>query len=389
MTRFSRLFFSCLLALNAALASVAQAQPAGKLVLGAERQPELLKLINKRPVALLVNQSSMVQGRHLVDTLLAQRVNIKRIYVPEHGFRGTADAGASVANETDAATGLPIISLYGKKKEPSADDLRGVAVVLVDLQDVGARFYTYINSLEYLMRACFKVGVEVIVLDRPNPNGDVIDGPILDTNTYRSFIGRMPVPVLHGLTMGEYAGLMRGQGWVPPCGLRVLPMLNYSHKTQFAPPQRPSPNLPNYTAIRLYPSLCFFEGTVVSVGRGTEFPFQVYGAPAKELGPFSFVPQPVTGAAEPPHKGVRCHGYDLRTEALNRGLTLQYLIDAYKQYPNKEAFFKEDFFNKLAGTNQLIKDIKAGKTEDQIRESWQPALEQYRAMRQKYLLYPD
>lgn len=363
----------------------------------AERLDIYLPMLKDKTVALMVNQTSMVDTVHLVDSLLRLGVKIKMIFAPEHGFRGSADAGEKVPDGKDQRTGVTLTSLYGSKKKPSAADLAGVDWVIFDIQDVGARFYTYIYSMFYLMQACAEHKVPLMVLDRPNPNGHYVDGPMM-RDGYQSFIGLHYIPVVHGMTVGEYAQLVNGEGWLGDglrCNLAVIPCKNYDHKTPYALPVKPSPNLPNMNAIYLYPSICFFEGTNVSLGRGTNKQFQVYGSPGFPKGDYEFTPVPMPGAKTPPLQGQLCRGYDLsgvsadslRAEAR---INLSYVLDFYKSFPNKDKFFLENlFFDKLAGSDQLRKQIIAGKTEAEIRASWQADLAAFKVIRKKYLLYPD
>lgn len=352
-------------------------------------------LQNKR-VAVCGNQTSMVGDVHLVDTLRASGVQVVKIFCPEHGFRGNKEAGAHIASTTDAKTGLSIISLYGKNKKPQTEQIKGLDVVVFDLQDVGCRFYTYISTLHYVMEAAAENGVRVVVLDRPNPNIYFVDGPVLDT-AYRSFVGMHPVPVVYGMSIGEYAMMINGEGWLAGgvrCNLQVVRNQNYTRDSRYDLPVAPSPNLPNAESIYLYPSLCFFEGTNVSVGRGTAMPFQIYGAPGLTKGDYSFTPVPIPGASEnPPFKNQLCTGYNLfdyahaRLQADNR-VHVDYLLTAYAGCADKEKFFvNAKFFDKLAGTDQLRKQIVAGLTEEEIRDSWRDGLERFERVREKYLLY--
>ncbi len=365
-------------------------------VSGAEQTAVYLPWIRGKRVAVVANQTSVVGKTHLVDTLLAMNVRIVRVFAPEHGFRGQAGAGETVASGTDGRTGLPVVSLYGQKKKPDAADLDGVDAVLFDIQDVGVRFYTYISTLQYVMESCAAHGVEVIVLDRPNPNGFYVDGPVLE-KPFASFVGLNPIPVVHGLTVAEYAGMLNGEGWLEggkPCSLRVVACKGYSHDAFYMLPVAPSPNLPNMPAVYLYPSLCLFEGTVVSVGRGTDHPFQTAGYPGFAEGDFTFTPRSIPGVApHPPYEGEACSGIDLRDFGVEfirnyRGLYLFWLISFYESFPGKERFFT-DYFSKLAGTDALQRQIREGWTEERIRASWQPALKRYLTMRKKYLLYGD
>lgn len=363
------------------------------VICGDERMDELIPLLKGKKVALLVNQTAMVGQTHLIDTLLSQGVSIKKIFAPEHGYRGNADAGAELKDGVDHKTKLPVISLYGAKKKPTGDDLKDIDVVVFDIQDVGTRFYTFISTLHYLMEACAENHVEVIVLDRPNPNGWYVDGPVLQAN-FQSFVGVDPIPVVHGLTVGEYAKMVNGEHWLSEglqCTLKVVPCLNYTHETRYSLPVKPSPNLPNDVAIYLYPSLCFFEGTDVSVGRGTDFPFQIIGSPAIPSMDYSFTPESRPGAVSPPHLNKECHGLDLRKADLTvPGIHLNYLIEMLKEYTDKKAFFLPNhFFDKLAGNSKLREQLIDGKSAEEIKESWAAELTAYKAKRKSYLLYPD
>lgn len=358
-----------------------------------------LPLLKNKRVAVCGNQTSRVGNTHLVDTLLASGVNIVKLFCPEHGFRGKSEAGAHISSSVDPVTNLPIVSLYGKNKKPSAEQLQDVDMVLFDLQDVGCRFYTYISTLHYVMEACAEVDVPVFVLDRPNPNGYFVDGPVLESS-YQSFVGMHPVPVVYGMTIGEYAQMINGEGWLATrkqCQLKVIPLQNYTHATRYDLPVPPSPNLPNAESIYLYPSLCFFEGTSISVGRGTNMPFQLFGAPNLRCGDTTFIPVPIAGVAEnPPCKYQKCTGFCL-TEIARKGLAVgdnrlnvNYLIEAYENCADTSAFFTNaNFFDKLAGTNKLRKQILDGLSEDAIRASWQADLQQFKEIRTHYLLYPD
>jgi uncharacterized protein YbbC (DUF1343 family) len=361
------------------------------IIVGAERFDAYLPLLKEKTVAMVVNQTSEVQGKHIVDWLLEKRVNIKKIFAPEHGFRGTADAGEKILSGIDEKTGLPLISLYGKDRKPSEEHLKDIEVVIFDIQDVGARFYTYISTMHYVMEACAEQGKKMVVLDRPNPNGDYVDGFVLDMK-HQSFVGMHPIPVVHGLTVGELAQMINGEGWLAKgvkCSLEVITCENYTHKSSYSLPIKPSPNLPNDRAIYLYPSLCFFEGTVVSVGRGTDSPFQVIGYPDYPDKTFSFTPKSTEGAKNPPFKDQVCYGVDLRhTQDWKYRFSLHELIKFYHSAPDKSKFFN-DFINRLAGTDRLRKMIEAGKTEEEIRGSWQEELAAYKQKRKKYLLYED
>lgn len=359
--------------------------------------PQLLKLIQNKNVALLVNQTAMVGNTHLVDTLLTYHIPIKKIFAPEHGFRGNADAGEHVKDSIDKKTGIPVISLYGNKTKPSATDLKGIDIVIFDVQDVGARFYTFISTLHYLMEACAENNKQLIVLDRANPNGYYVDGPVLKKE-FQSFVGVDPIPVVHGLTVAEYALMVNGEKWLPngaQCKLEVIKCQNFDHAMIYDIPLKPapSPNLPNALAVQLYPSLCFFEGTNVSVGRGTDFPFQAIGAPKIQMqGAFVFTPVSKPGAKNPPLLGQKCYGYDMREmKLLNNGkFTFQYVIDMYTRYTDKNDFFlKSGFFDKLCGNAEIRKMIEAGKTAAEIEASYQKELKEYKTKRKKYLLYRD
>ena len=327
---------------------------------------------------------------HLVDELIWKKINVVKIFAPEHGFRGTADAGELIVDGKDTKTNLPIISLYGNNKKPKPEQLEGIDILVFDLQDVGARFYTYISSLHYVMEACAENNIPLLVLDRPNPNGSVIDGPILEKE-HKSFVGMHEIPVLHGMTIGEYAKMINGEKWLKDglqCNLTVIPCLNYSHDMKYSLPVKPSPNLPNDQSINLYASLCFFEGTNVSLGRGTEKQFQIYGSPflPESEFDFSFTPKPNFGAKDPVHNGKLCFGEDLTEIRKVNRLELKWLLKAYENTADKTVFFN-DFFTKLAGTKKLREQIEAGMTEKEIRKTWQEGLEQFKEIRKKYLIY--
>ncbi len=365
-------------------------------VTGARQFDKYKHLIEDKSIAIAANQTSTVGEVHLVDFLLNNGVEIKRvikIFAPEHGFRDMADAGEVIKDGKDVKTGLPITSLYGSHQKPSEEDLKGVDVVLFDIQDVGVRFYTYISTLHYILESCAEHNRKCIVLDRPNPNGFYFDGNILDT-AYSSFVGMHPVPIVHGMTVGEYAMMINGEGWLKggiKCDLTVIKCLNYDHNTYYDLPVRPSPNLPNQNSIYLYPSICFFEGTNISLGRGTSFPFQAYGSPLLPDRGFSFTPESVPGASNPPLLGIKCYGADLRN-ALKDGLVpvpkinLGWVIDAYNNYPEKDKFFTS-YFDVLAGGPTIREQIRKGMTSEQIRETWKEGLEKFSRIRVKYLLY--
>lgn len=382
---------------------------------GAYRMEVYLPYLKGKRVGVFANQTSMVGQTHLVDTLRKRGVNIVKIFAPEHGFRGTADAGEQVSNDTDKQTGIPIISLYGKKVKPSAADLKDVDVLLFDLQDVGVRFYTYLSSLQYFMEGAFENGKPLLILDRPNPNGFYVDGPVLDT-AYKSFVGMQPIPVVYGMTIGEYAKMIAGEQWLSeaannvytsygnakatvdtPVHFVVIKCANYTHASRYQLPVAPSPNLTTMHAVYMYPSTCFFEGTHLSEGRGTTHPFEYFGHPSLPHDLFQFTPQSTTAAKDPKLKNQLCYGWNITDAPVEAHLQLKWLLQAYQLFPNKDSFFiqpksKEPhdyFFNKLAGSNTLMQQIVGGKTEAQIRASWQPQLEAFKEIRKKYLLYGD
>lgn len=368
----------------------------GQIRTGAECMEDYLPCLKGKTVALCGNQTSLVGNTHIADTLLASGIQLTKIFCPEHGFRGQAEAGAQIRSSTDPKTGLPVISLYGQNKKPTAEQLQNINIILFDLQDVGCRFYTYISTLHYIMEAAAENGVEVIVLDRPNPNGYFVDGPVLDP-TCQSFVGMHPVPVVYGMTIGEYALMINGEHWLPEnkqCQLRIIKIQGYTHATRYKLPVAPSPNLPTPEAVYLYPSLCLFEGTAISVGRGTDLPFQIYGAPNLQDGNYLFTPHPVKGVAEnPPCSEKLCKGHNLHDYATthldsNNKFRLQYLLDAYYHYPDKTHFFSNpQFFDKLAGSCRLREQIVANMTEKEIRTSWENDLQHFKTIREKYLLY--
>lgn len=393
------LLFTIMLAMS--FASCAQPKPKGillaeRITVGAERLDTLLPLLKGKRIGISTNHSGLIGSTHLVDSLLALNIKVGKIFSPEHGFRGDGDAGEVIKNQVDTKTGLEVISLYGSKKKPLKSDLAGIDIMLFDMQDVGLRFYTYISTMHYVMEACAENGVPIVILDRPNPNGFFIDGPVLDT-TFRSFVGMHPVPVVHGMTIGEYALMINGEGWLVnslKCNLTVISCLNYTHDSIYAPPIPPSPNLPNQRAILLYPSLGFFEGTEISIGRGTDFPFQVFGHPKLPKTSFTFTPESRPGASKnPPLLGKICYGFDLRDYSTSffvnsRSINLDWLLYAYNSYPTKNEFFS-NYFNTLSGTDLLQKQIKEGFSADSIRKSWKKPIEQFKITRKKYLLYPD
>jgi uncharacterized protein YbbC (DUF1343 family) len=378
-------------------------------------------LLKGKNVALFANQTSTVGNSLLVDTLLKRGIKVVRIFGPEHGFRGTADAGEKVGNAIDKETGIEVISLYGQHNKPTAEDLKGVDVMVFDIQDVGVRFYTFISSLQRYIEAALENSIPLIILDRPNPNGFYVDGPVLDLK-YKSFVGMQPIPIVYGLTLGEYSMMMAGEKWLSdaanekyayykqakktvdsPFHLLVIKNLNYDHNSHYILPVKPSPNLPDIQSIYLYPSTCFFEGTTLSEGRGTDKPFQIFGAPSLPKYLYSFTPHPTEGAKSSKHYGQTCYGWNLSgtpqqvLEKVNNKVQLKWLMDAYRLFPDKDSFFivpksgnmEQSFFDKLAGNNELWQQIKNGVSEKEIRASWEPALSNYKKIRKKYLLYKD
>lgn len=381
---------------------------------GAANTNAYIHLLKGKQVAVFANQTSMVGEKHLVDILLENKIAVKKIFGPEHGFRGVADAGEKVGNYMDAKTGIPVISLYGIKQKPSTEDLSDVDLLVFDIQDVGVRFYTFISSLQHFMEAGFSHKKAVIVLDRPNPNGHYIDGPVLDT-AFKSFVGMQPVPVVYGMTIGEYAKMLVGEQWIDKQAMKgyldmkssgtdpliVIPCLQYNRNKEYPLPIKPSPNLPDLTAVYWYPSICFFEGTVLSEGRGTSAPFQIFGHPSLPSHLFQFTPKSIPGATNPKLKDQLCYGWNLSGSAgearkkINGQLHLEYLLEAYHLFPDKEKFFilpksgeaRAAFFNKLAGSDLLMKQIQQGMSAEAIRKTWEPALASFKSIRKKYLLY--
>ncbi len=370
---------------------------AGRIMVGAERTYAYLPLLAGKRVAVVTNQTGLIGTRHLVDSLLSVGIQVVKVFAPEHGFRGEADAGEHVRDQRDVRTGLPLVSLYGSNKKPTSAQLADVEVLVFDIQDVGVRFYTYIGTLHYVMEAAAEVKVPVVVLDRPNPNGTYVDGPVLDM-AYRSFVGMHPVPLVHGMTVGEFARMINGEGWLKDgvtCDLTVIPCEGYDHSMTYDLPVRPSPNLPNAGAVHMYPSLGLFEGTIVSVGRGTDKPFQCIGHPGSRVGDHRFTPRSMPGAKDPPHKGVECIGIDLQEYGVlhsrsDRSIRLHWLISFYREAQDGDRFFLANgFFDKLAGGPDLRQRIIAGEDEDTIRSSWRPGLMAFLKIRRKYLLYDD
>jgi uncharacterized protein YbbC (DUF1343 family) len=361
-----------------------------KPTLGIEQLDLLLPKLQDKNVGLVVNHTSLLGKTHLADTLKARGITIKKVFAPEHGFRGAAADGETVNDGIDQKTGLPIVSLYGANKKPTAEQFADLDVVIFDIQDVGCRFYTYISTLHYVMEACAEQKKNLIVLDRPNPNGNYIDGPILEPSL-KSFVGMHPIPIVHGMTIGEFALMINGERWLAngvQCEVEIIKLKNWKHSDTFSVPVRPSPNLPNDQSIKLYPSLCLFEGTEISVGRGTETPFQILGNPLLTNLPFQFTPKAIAGVSNtPPHENKLCYGIDLRKVDVKPGINLDYLLDFYSKYPNKEKFFLASF-NRLAGTPVLQQQIKDGLTAQQIRDTWKEGLAKYQETRKKYLLYP-
>ena len=361
----------------------------GKIKTGADNFENYLPLLKNKKVGIVTNQTGLLTNKtHLVDFLIEKKITIQTIFAPEHGFRGTADAGEHINDAKDTKTGLSIISLYGHNRKPKPEQLKGIDVMVFDLQDVGARFYTYISTLHYVMEACAENNISLIVLDRPNPNGAIIDGPILEKE-YTSFVGMHPIPILHGMTIGEYAQMINGENWLKnsvQTKLTIIPCVNYNHTMRYSLLVKPSPNLPNDQSINLYASLCLFEGTNISVGRGTEKQFQIFGSPFLPKSEFNFTPKPNFGAKEPLYNGQVCYGKDLTSyKKLNR-LELQWIISSYKLTPDKTKFFNS-FFTNLAGTKKLQEQIESGTSENKIRKSWKKGLIDFKIKRAKYLIY--
>lgn len=380
---------------------------------GADRMEQYLPLLKGKKVAVFANQTSMVGNTHLVDTLLKKGVQIKVIFGPEHGFRGNAADGAKIENAVDEGTGIPVVSLYGKKNKPSAEDLKNVDILLFDIQDVGTRFYTFISSLQYYMEAALEQNKPLIILDRPNPNGFYVDGPVLEEK-FKTFVGMQPVPIVYGMTIGEYAQMILGEGWLHPAAneayqrvkasrykagatffqLHVISCANYTHKSKYILPVRPSPNLPEIQSIYLYASTCFFEGTVISEGRGTPKPFQIFGHPSLPHNLYSFTPHSNEGAPNPKYKDQVCYGWNLSgtpqqvLNEIDNKVQLKWLMEAYRLFPEKDKFFNNGF-NRLAGNATLMDQIKSGVPESDIRKSWEPKLSEFKKIRKKYLLYAD
>ena len=360
-----------------------------KILCAAEQIPKYIHLLKDQNIGIVANKASIVSSnRHLIDTLLSLGINVKKVFVPEHGFRGDADAGEKIVSQKDPKTGLPILSLYGSQRKPSNKNLEDISSMVFDLQDVGVRFYTYISTLHYVMEACAEKNIPLIVLDRPNPNAHFIDGPVLEKDC-ESFVGMHPVPIVYGMTIGEYAQMINGEGWLAnhiKCKLRVIKLKNYTHKTHYVLPLRPSPNLPNAQAVALYPSLCLLEPTAISVGRGTEMQFQIFGHPSLPKSKFSFKPKPNFGAKYPKLENQLCNGVDLRSYDMTNKIELKWILNLYKNFPEPKSFFRAGFF-KIAGTKKLKIQIEEGLSEKEIRRTWEEGLINFKRIRLKYLLY--
>ena len=390
-----RILFAALLFLHSSPVLVSQ------IITGAMRTDAYFPLLGDHRIAVVANNNSTLpalSGKgtvNLIDTLVNSGFRLVKIFSPEHGFRGHAEAGELVVDTTDPVTGIPVVSLYGNHKKPRPEELDGIKLVIFDLQDVGVRFFTYLSTLTYVMESCAALDIPVLLLDRPNPNGDYIDGPVLEKE-YTSFVGLHPVPVVYGMTIGEYARMVNGEGWLKDklkCKLEVIPLVGYTHSLRFVSVGLPSPNLPTMNAIRLYPSLCFFEGTTVSVGRGTDYPFEVFGYPDPATGSFSFVPHSIPGKSlHPPFEGIRCYGSDLRNNEFTGNeqgrINLFYLLTTYKILGSKTDFFTS-YFALLAGTDRLRQQIIKGLSEQEIRESWREGIMMFRKIRSQYLIYPE
>ncbi len=414
ISSMKKLNYCCIAVLLNCYCAVAQPVNNAPVITGAERMQVYLPMLKGKSVAVFANQTSMIKNTHLVDTLLSSGIKVVKIFGPEHGFRGDADAGEHVHDAKDKKTGIPVISLYGNHKKPTPEDLKDVDVLIFDIQDVGVRFYTFISSLQYYLEAALENHKPLLILDRPNPNGFYVDGPVLDMN-FKSFVGMQPIPIVYGMTIGEYALMLTGENWLSkeanainaynvttnptidtPFHVQVIKCKNYDHTTQYELPVMPSPNLKEMQSIYLYPSTCFFEGTVLSEGRGTDKPFQVFGHPSLPDNLFAFTPKPNAGAKNSKCFYQKCYGWNLSgsseelLEKLNGRIHLEYLIEAYKLFPGKDTFFlKNNFFNKLAGNDQLMQQVKDGKTETEIKKSWEPGITAFKATRKKYLLYKD
>jgi uncharacterized protein YbbC (DUF1343 family) len=414
ITVMKKLIYCCIAVLLNCYLLSAQTTNNTPVITGAERMAVYLPMLKGKTVAVFANQTSMVKNTHLVDTLLGSGIKVVKIFGPEHGFRGDADAGERVNDAKDKKTGLPVISLYGNHKKPTPEDLKDVDVLVYDIQDVGVRFYTFISSLQYYLEAALENHKPLLILDRPNPNGFYVDGPVLDMK-FTSFVGMQPIPIVYGMTIGEYALMLTGENRLSPQAnainaynvttnptvdtpfhVQVIKCKNYDHKSKYELPVMPSPNLKEMQGIYLYPSTCFFEGTVLSEGRGTDKPFQIFGHPSLPDNLYAFTPKPNAGAKNSKCFYQQCYGWIVSgsneevLEKLDNKIQLQYLLEAYKLFPGKDTFFlKNNFINKLAGNNELMQQVKDGKTEQEIRKSWEPGLIAFKAIRKKYLLYTD
>ena len=401
---FFAVFFVLCLFIHSSVSADRGRQPVNKktIITGAEQTEKYIAYLKNKRVAILANPTTIIGKKHLVDSLLSIGINIVKVFGPEHGFRGNASAGVKVSDEKDSATGVSVISLYGPKRKPTSDDLADVDVMIFDIQDVGCRFYTYINVLSHIMEACAENGKELLILDRPNPNGYLVDGPVLDMK-FKSGIGMFPIPIAHGMTIAEFAQMINGEGWLPNkmvCKLKIITVVNYNHDMPYTLPVNPSPNLNTQQSVMLYPSTCLFEGTILNHGRGTHFPFTVIGSPfLKDKYAFSFTPVSIPGMSETPlHMNEVCYGLDLRNYDINelrktKRINIQWMIDFYNAYPYKEKFFDRTQSREmgnidgLSGTSDFRNQIMAGKGVKEIQASWEPGLAQYKIMRKKYLLY--
>ncbi|MGR3809500.1 exo-beta-N-acetylmuramidase NamZ family protein [Jiulongibacter sp. NS-SX5] len=363
-----------------------------KIKVGAERTELYIPKLEGKKVGLVVNHTSQINETHLLDSLISLGINVQKIFAPEHGFRGKADAGEHINNEIDQKTGISIVSLYGKNKKPSNEQLKGLDILVFDIQDVGVRFYTYISTLHYIIGVAAGNDIPLIVLDRPNPNGHYVDGPVREEG-FESFVGIDPIPVVYGMTIGELAQMINAEGWASSkkADLSVITCENYDHLTKYSLPIKPSPNLPNDQSILLYPSICFFEPTKISVGRGTDTQFQVIGGPDKNLGLYTFTPVDKPGANNPVNEGIQCYGLNLtEVNAYEQGFDITYLFEFYQKYSDKKGFFtNERFFNLLVGNDWLLKDLKDGKTAEEVKSKWQDDINKFKIKRSKHLLYPD
>jgi len=390
--RKSTYLFILLLICNPLVSCTQESKSTLQIKTGADRTELYLKKLRGKRIGVVANQTSVISTKngytHLVDSLLSRKINIKKVFAPEHGFRGKADAGEIIKDSLDTKTGLPIVSIYAKNKKPTATQLEGIDVILFDIQDAGARFYTYISTLHYVMEAAAESKIPVIVLDRPNPNGHYIDGPILEME-YKSFVGMHPIPVVYGMTIGEYGKMINGEKWLEKgiqSKLTVIPLKNYTHDSEYSLPIKPSPNLPNDKSINLYPSLCFFEGTNVNAGRGTEKQFQIYGSPfLNHKSKFTYTPSPNEGAKYPKHAHMICYGEDLSATEKLSSINLSWLLQARQENSTKNFF--NDYFTTLAGTKKLQEQIEQGLSQEDIKVSWKDGLDKFKETRKKYLIY--